>query len=315
MHHMPVFTSRRQQKIWEKQQKQNAAKRQKRDSYVNQAPFRHVERQFKTRGPIDVSQVVDFHNLDGNSEQIKENIVQVELAEDLRSLSTLFGVTDNDWMKRAHRAMVLKNVPGLIVIPNPFTPEAQRHIIKNCLSTYARPPNTSSLHAHYHIPAEGIWDLYAREQRGELKKGDPDYYVPKKTASDNNESLYDSDDQGDLESVASETKPAALLGPSELVRKQRWVTLGYQYRWSVKEYDLDQRHPMPEDISNLTRAIVRAVEGVGCEEAAVPWRNKYKGDDFISEAGVINYYQMRDTLMGHVDRSELNMDAPLVSVR
>ncbi|KAG0191525.1 hypothetical protein DFQ28_011642 [Apophysomyces sp. BC1034] len=315
MHPLPVFKSRRQQKIWEKQQKQNAAKRQKRESYVNQAPFRHVERQFKSRAPLDVSQVVDFHHLDKNSDQVKENIVQVELAEDLRALSDIFGVSDDEWAKRARRGLVLKNVPGLIVIPNPFTPEAQRHLVKKCLSEYARPPNQSSLHAHYHVPAEGVWDLYAREQRGELKEGDQDYYVARKVASDASAALYESDDHDETESVAGEAKSTAMLGPSELLRKQRWVTLGYQYLWSVKEYDLDERHPMPENVSNLTRAIVRAVEGVGCEECPEPWKNNYKGDDFISEAGVINYYQMRDTLMGHVDRSELNMDAPLVSVR
>lgn len=97
---------------------------------------------------------------------------------------------------------------------------------------------------------------------------------------------------------------------SKLLRKLRWITLGYQYHWGTKEYCLDQRYSMPADLAELSSAVVGATEGVG----ANGWKNTYKRSDFKAEAGVINYYQLRDTLMGHVDRSELNMDAPLVSV-
>jgi alkylated DNA repair protein alkB family protein 1 len=36
-------------------------------------------------------------------------------------------------------------------------------------------------------------------------------------------------------------------------------------------------------------------------------------DDFRAEAGIVNFYQPGDSLTGHVDRSEQNMDVPLVS--
>ncbi|KAF9569177.1 hypothetical protein EC968_002685 [Mortierella alpina] len=96
-----------------------------------------------------------------------------------------------------------------------------------------------------------------------------------------------------------------ILPPAQLIRRMRWITLGYQYHWPSKTYHFDQNAPFPKELSVLSKAVVEAVDGVG------PF--PYPSEDFIAEAGVINYYQLKDRLMGHVDRSELNKDAPLVS--
>ncbi|KAF9358643.1 hypothetical protein BGX34_008828 [Mortierella sp. NVP85] len=96
-----------------------------------------------------------------------------------------------------------------------------------------------------------------------------------------------------------------ILPPAQLLRKMRWITLGYQYHWPSKTYHFDQNAPFPTELAILSKAVVEAVEGVG------PY--PYSAEDFVAEAGVINYYQLKDRLMGHVDRSELNKDAPLVS--
>ncbi|KAG0211189.1 hypothetical protein BGX28_008369 [Mortierella sp. GBA30] len=96
-----------------------------------------------------------------------------------------------------------------------------------------------------------------------------------------------------------------ILPPAQLLRKMRWITLGYQYHWPSKTYHFDQNAPFPQELSVLSKAVVEAVEGVG----SYPYSSK----DFVAEAGVVNYYQLKDRLMGHVDRSELNKDAPLVS--
>ncbi|KAF9290479.1 hypothetical protein BGZ68_006976 [Mortierella alpina] len=96
-----------------------------------------------------------------------------------------------------------------------------------------------------------------------------------------------------------------ILPPAQLVRRMRWITLGYQYHWPSKTYHFDQNAPFPKELSILSKAVVEAVNGLG------PY--PYPSEDFVAEAGVINYYQLKDRLMGHVDRSELNKDAPLVS--
>lgn len=98
-----------------------------------------------------------------------------------------------------------------------------------------------------------------------------------------------------------------ILPPAQLLRKMRWITLGYQYHWPSKTYHFDQNAPFPTELAVLSKAVVEAVDGIG------PY--PYSAKDFVAEAGVINYYQLKDRLMGHVDRSELNKDAPLVSFR
>ncbi|KAG1473558.1 hypothetical protein G6F56_000885 [Rhizopus delemar] len=324
----PQFKSKRQQKIWERERQEVESKKKNASSYVNQAPFRYCERNFKSRvPPPDYSQVIDLGDLPGkHNPEILNELVPVKLTQDLSQLSSLFGD------RPCEDAYLLKNVPGLIVIPNAFTPQAQIHLIKQCLSLYPRPPNTSNLDTHYNMPDGGLWPLYERETSGKLTARDPEFYIPKKAPVEESES--DSEPEtvvvcrreltacsDDFKPVIDEPKPdpapastVPLLPPSELVRKLRWVTLGYQYHWPTKTYHLDRRYPFPEDVAEFTKAVVYAIENVGYDDGKEAWKNEYKGDDFVAEAGVINYYQYRDTLMGHVDRSELNMEAPLVSL-
>ena len=174
---------------------------------------------------------------------------------------------------------------------------------------YSQAPNTSNLDTHYSIPTEGLWNFYEREHRGDLGH---DYCVPRKQNNNNSKNGYDSSSSESDEKpdpLPVETVP--LLPPSQLIYKMRWVTLGYQYHWPTKTYHFDRRYDVPQEVDELTRAVVTAVEGVGHNG----WKNTYCGADYRTEAGVVNYYQYRDTLMGHVDRSELNMQAPLISIR
>ncbi|KAF9129047.1 hypothetical protein BGW39_004524 [Mortierella sp. 14UC] len=98
-----------------------------------------------------------------------------------------------------------------------------------------------------------------------------------------------------------------ILPPAQLLRKLRWITLGYQYHWPSKTYHFDQNAPFPKELCILSKAVVAAVEDKD------KFQYPYPAEDFLAEAGVINYYQLKDRLMGHVDRSELNKHAPLVS--
>lgn len=334
----PTFKSRRQQKIWERQKRGVEEKKKNSKSYVNQAPFRYCERNFKSRvPPPDFTNVVDFNEIkQNNTRENFERIVPVQLSRDLKSISKIFGESDES----CQTAYILKDVPGLIVIPNAFTPKAQRSLIKQCVSVYPRPPNTSNLDTHYIVPETGIWPLYVAQENGSLKSSDPGYYIPKKVIEDDDSDIdkttYSDSEEEEIEKkapvtacsdefkpVVNEPKPdplpapgVPLLPPAEMIRKMRWITLGYQYHWTTKTYHLDRRFPFPKEVSDLTKAVVTAVENVGYDNGeGQAWLNTYKGSDFNAEAGVINYYQYRDTLMGHVDRSELNMEAPLVSLR
>ncbi|KAI8388032.1 uncharacterized protein BYT42DRAFT_602653 [Radiomyces spectabilis] len=278
--------------------------------------------------PPDFSKVIDVLYPEQH-----EQLVEVTLKHELTSLSHLFGDRPTNFSK----AYIIKSVPGLIVIPNPFTPQAQRYLIKESLSNYPRPPNISNLDTHYDIDVDGLWQLYEKEEQGILK----DYLVPKKATAESDSS----DDDTDIDTYEEEPQPQTqtqtcpatacspsfvpdlsgpkpdplpaatvpLLKPSELIRKIRWITLGYHYHWPTKTYHFDRRYPVPDDVAELTHAVAVAVEGIGYE-GEQPWRNTYRGADFRAQAGVVNYYQYRDALMGHVDRSELNMEAPLISL-
>lgn len=88
------LTSRRQRKIWEQQQRDNAVKRQRKDIYENQTPFRHAERHYKLTRELDFANVVDF---DQPSNAKDKRIVSVPLHNALHE--SLFGkTTDNAYI-------------------------------------------------------------------------------------------------------------------------------------------------------------------------------------------------------------------------
>ncbi|KAI9321266.1 hypothetical protein BX666DRAFT_2017334 [Dichotomocladium elegans] len=286
------MSSRRQQKIQERQQKEAAQRKQNAKTYINQVPFRFAERNFKSRvPPPDFSNVIDLHT-HGTDNRVR----QVQLNCPLNHL--LF-------KENQQAAYILDDFPGLIFIPNPFQDAGQRRLIRECLEEYTKAPNISNLDTHYEIPPQGLWAAACSQTvRGEMSLND---VVPRKSDKvwQEEANQYEKRDPPPVETVP-------LLPPQELMRKMRWVMLGYQYHWPTKSYHLDRRYPMPTVVDRLAKTIAVSIEGVGQEGV---WKNNYKGQDYKAEAGVLNLYQYKDTLMGHVDKSEFNMDAPLISVR
>ena len=73
--------------------------------------------------------------------------------------------------------------------------------------------------------------------------------------------------------------------------KFRWMTLGGQYDWTLKEYPKDKTTPFPSDIANFVRTLF---------------------SDVRPEAAIMNVYKSGDYLSMHRDVSE-ECDNPLVS--
>jgi alkylated DNA repair protein alkB family protein 1 len=67
----------------------------------------------------------------------------------------------------------------------------------------------------------------------------------------------------------------------------------------LQEYFADRIQAFPDDLRHICTYIA-AVLGY---------------DAYSSEAGIVNYYRMESTLMGHTDVSELDKAAPLISFR
>ncbi|KFH71168.1 hypothetical protein MVEG_04014 [Podila verticillata NRRL 6337] len=328
--------SNRQRKIMERQAERNremaAAKRSD-----TRTPFREAELQYLSRHPPpDYSQALDFRK--PHEELVEDPKVKpVHLQKPLNEFCPLFGSEDYQGVGKSRYAFLHEDHPGLIYIPAGFTPAAQRTLVKACLKDYSRHPNKSNLDTHYTVPDSGLWDLHEDVFYDKREADDPAVLVPRKATTDVHAGGYGSDDDDEEEENNKKSKkskisirtlvpitddtpsvpdnvpktdpePSAhvpILPPGQLVRKMRWITLGYQYHWPSKTYHFDQNAPFPPELCELSKAVVEAIHEVG----SYP----YASEDFVAEAGVVNYYQLKDRLMGHVDRSELNKDAPLVS--
>ncbi|XP_066953414.1 nucleic acid dioxygenase ALKBH1 isoform X2 [Macrobrachium rosenbergii] len=84
---------------------------------------------------------------------------------------------------------------------------------------------------------------------------------------------------------------------NNLLKKLRWVTLGYHHNWDTKQYSENMKGLMPQDLKRLC-SLVAKVLGF---------------QDFVAEAAIINFYHENSTLGPHTDNSEPNMSAPLLS--
>jgi alkylated DNA repair protein alkB family protein 1 len=94
------------------------------------------------------------------------------------------------------------------------------------------------------------------------------------------------------------------MGVERVLRRLRWVALGYQYDWSSLSYDWKQQpqplHPCITHFADDTVALLRQPPvGMQCST-------------YRPQAAVVNFYQIGDSLTSHVDRSEPAAAAPLV---
>ncbi|EXX51942.1 uncharacterized protein OCT59_023028 [Rhizophagus irregularis] len=345
------YKSKRQQKLEQRQSQSKPF------THSTQTPFRDAERNFKSRlPPPNFDNVIDFYNLDLSSDEIKSKIVKIELKVELgkdddEEKENIFGdynelKEEKEIIKGERRiAYVVKDLPGFIFIPNPFTPEAQKNIIKRCLKDFAKYPNKNNLDTHYVLPKEGLWNLHEKIINGELDKNDSRCVVPLKASVTGQNSLYEEEIDAKQEITQKECPQKSLvekeyqekeereekgeplpssgvpiLSPSELIKKLRWITLGYQYHWATKTYHLDKRLPFPKDIELLTTSVVKSINGIKFYTNETNenndkqyFVNDYDHKKWKPEAGVVNYYQLKDNIMAHVDKSEINMEAPLIS--
>lgn len=203
-------------------------------------------------------------------------LIPLHLVHQPQHLCPLFGTHE-----KQQTAYTLERIPGLVILPHILSPDTQRRLVMQIMQEYARSPNKCNLDAHYTLPEQGLWNMLESD------------------ASLGTTTTF-SDDQN------------ASISIKDMLKRMRWTTVGYQYDWSTKTYPSEQSTHLPPDLVDMTRAIVSCIDGATTDHASIPIY-AYPGDHYLPEAGVINYYHLKDTLTAHVDQSELNMDAPLVS--
>ncbi|TPX49611.1 hypothetical protein CcCBS67573_g10150 [Chytriomyces confervae] len=207
-------------------------------------------------------------------------------------------------------ALLFPTHPGLILIPAALSKEKQKDMVRKTLRDWTFRPNVTNLDTHYiiHEP-KGLWAVHEREWRARTLEGlEVDTVAPRRISGDDDVDAYDShDDETPATTALAETPDSnntPLLQPmnvSKLIQRWRWSSLGWQYNWSKKIYHMDRPVEFPPELHEMTKSVIRSVEPM----------TGYSEDKFKSEAGIVNFYQIPDALMGHQDRSELNMEAPL----
>ncbi|KAM5542586.1 hypothetical protein V8D89_003547 [Ganoderma adspersum] len=244
----------------------------------------------------------------------------------------------------------LRNTLGLVLLPSFVSHDEQRRLVRWALQDHARDPNETNLDTHYLLPRDGLWSQYLRVRKGEcegvnilprasqvpseagqdiLSSPSPTTEVepsgPRKLIA--NEPATPDNYQALVNTPKLPALPSQSLRPvsvSSLVPKLRWANIGWYYHWGTKQYDFSRG---PGEIASLVRGICRsAVERIPWEEVFgdiadsemdwgstgpdwPEWKETYEPD-----AGIVNFYQTKDTLMAHVDRSEICATSPLVSI-
>ncbi|KAL4068091.1 hypothetical protein J3A83DRAFT_4359903 [Scleroderma citrinum] len=284
-------------------------KNRKNDVDATWTPFRAAEKKYKARyPPLDLTGVLDLTR--------EETTTRVGTSSEGTGIYTL------------------ATVPGLVLLPSFVSPQVQHTLVRWALRDHARHPNETNLDAHYVLPPEGLWNAHLASLSTDTQLP---LIVPKasecttgtSTAGPRALTANDAASKTNLLSLQALPKPPPdpsptvhACTPSELVPKLRWANIGWSYHWGTKQYDFPKgRGHVDARLRDLCRHAVNSVpwekvfgEGEGSVEGwgDDDWRTW--NETYDPDAGIVNFYQTKDTLMAHVDRSEVCATSPLVSI-
>ncbi|RXK40273.1 alkylated DNA repair protein AlkB [Tremella mesenterica] len=223
--------------------------------------------------------------------------------------------------------------PGCILIPQYLSPSQQLQLSQSALEQYTLPPNPLSLSAHYVLPPN-LFHLHSIDSPllikpiySTLSEEEKERALIAQERAGGNRTMVDTKPEVvvDFEDVLEGNRinegiipssKAGLRTAKELMKELRWANLGWVYQWSTKSYDFTNPEPIPfpTPLAQLCTNIVKSI----------PWSEVYKDskdiswkswkEDYVPDTGIVNFYQLKDTLMGHVDRAELDPSRPLVSI-
>ncbi|KAJ1988249.1 hypothetical protein GGI25_005422 [Coemansia spiralis] len=279
---------------------------------LGQTAFRQAEKIYKARGaklPDLLTSVIDFYDIASLLHAEDAAVRQVWLTHDLVTPVGLPFCAFKE--RRSPAAYVLKSHPDLIVIPDMLTTEAQRWLARKCLCDCTRPPNRTNLDPFFNLPAESLFTI-ASEQLNSSNNGDgtSDSLQPHSSLIQSRAQLGCIDPSVTVPKEKLYTQPASA---ANLLDRLRWCTLGMQYNWTTKEYDLGTS-TFDAEIDSLMRSIAVAITQPDNNGDNRPITNNYNGRDFVSQAGIVNFYDEWSTMAGHVDKTEEIMNAPLISL-
>ncbi|EJT96843.1 hypothetical protein DACRYDRAFT_97473 [Dacryopinax primogenitus] len=288
--------------------------------------FREKEKKFKTRFPPPVDDVRGALDSALLEEERKGEVsrgwwIGSRGEGEVREISLQGG---------KGKGYVVPSVPGLVILPSFLAQGEQRALVRCCLEQAARAPNETNLDTHYLVPSAGIWA--AREEvvqpRATSAISDAAEEASEQAGKGRRTLISNPPASESSFSTLLVTKPTAAPSPnlspapaSGLIHKLRWASLGASYHWTSKTYDLS--HPAPPVPPLIADCCTRVVRSVPWEQVYIPSDGEPEGsapgwqgwkDDYTPDAGIVNFYSLSDTLMAHIDHSELDATRPLVSL-
>ncbi|XP_077212217.1 oxidoreductase, 2OG-Fe(II) oxygenase family protein isoform X2 [Tasmannia lanceolata] len=189
--------------------------------------------------------------------------------------------------------------PGFYFIPGALSTEEQCYWVRESLTSFPQPPNRTNHNAIY----GALNDLFiaASKKKVLVEVGRP--------VADVDFSLCPG--ARDLDGPRWQFSGESFVIPkgdscnaveaSVLLRKLRWSTLGLQFDWSKRDYDVSLPHKkIPAPLCQLAKKIAAP---------AMPL-----GEEFRPEAAIVNYFGSGDMLGGHLDDMEADWSKPIVSI-
>ncbi|GAA5921512.1 hypothetical protein JCM3775_003084 [Rhodotorula graminis] len=302
---------------------------------TNLTAFRCAERLWKDRArPLDLSLAFDPQHISWDAAPLEgrtrgiwragdgtEEVVWRVTMGDLAAA----GIGQSRWKGKGREddnndyAIVIPRVPGLVFFPRILPEHVQRALVAETLQ-HARSPNLTQLDKLYDLPREGLWGAWAA--------GKGDEVVPRAVEEQEGATGSTGPSSGSQMCAAG---PASIgrerdgvesaretVTVRELLPKLRWANVGFHYNWTTKVYEFERGCvPLPPLIHRCCRDLARQT----------PW-DRIFGDsktpsrshdwstwarDYEPDAGLVNFYQLKDSLTSHVDQAEVDAVSPLVS--
>ncbi|KAI3733345.1 hypothetical protein L6452_12788 [Arctium lappa] len=230
--------------------------------------------------PVDLSEVIDFKSI---SESFATN-------SDLPSGVSKFECHFD------RPVFCLDDCSGFYFIPAALSIEEQCRLIKESLVSFPQPPNRTNHNAFY----GAIPDLFdaAKDRR---------LLVEEEKIPGEDNSISVNVVRSHRWACSEELDPSLCgntcksISASVLLRKLRWSTLGLQFDWSKRSYNVSLPHnKIPDALCLLAKKMAAPAMSVG--------------EEFQPEAAIVNYFGSGDMLGGHLDDMEADWSKPIVSM-
>ncbi|MED6172501.1 hypothetical protein PIB30_050647 [Stylosanthes scabra] len=189
----------------------------------------------------------------------------------------------------------LQNRPGFYFIPGALSIEKQCSLIRESLTDFPQPPNRTNHNAIYG-PIHNLFDA-AKDGKVLVEE-----YCPGSSPEKGPDCGHQDGKRWKFVTEKEEiSRKGKSVSASALLRKLRWSTLGLQFNWSRRNYDVSLQHnKIPEALCDLAKELAKPAMPVGVE--------------FQPEAAIVNYFGLGDTLGGHLDDMEADWSKPIVSL-